>query len=61
LGLALPPPHRKLLDRSREAACAALGDAAYAIALAEGRALTREEAVAVALAEPVAGAVSDGD
>jgi hypothetical protein len=60
LGLALPPPHRKLLDRSQEAARAALGDAAYATALAEGRALTREEAVAYALAEPVA-AVSDGD
>jgi ATP/maltotriose-dependent transcriptional regulator MalT len=51
LGLPLPPNEREEYDRYRSAAREALGEEPFAIAWAEGRAMTPEQAVASALEE----------
>jgi non-specific serine/threonine protein kinase len=50
MGGATYPPERENQERTRAAAHAALGDAAFAAAWAAGRALPQEEAIAEALA-----------
>jgi tetratricopeptide (TPR) repeat protein len=51
LGTPLPPVERPDVERCVAAARAALGEAEFAAAWAEGRAMSLEEAVALALAE----------
>jgi non-specific serine/threonine protein kinase len=54
----MPPDIRAVNERARDAAAAALGETAFAAALAEGRAMPLERAVAYALALPVPAAGS---
>src|SRR5262249_39811276 len=51
LGWPLPPNEREEYDRYRSAARKALGEEPFAVAWAEGRAMTPEQAVADALQE----------
>ena len=51
IGGRLPPIDHGLYDRNVATARAALGEAAFAAALAEGRAMTLEAALAYALVE----------
>jgi len=52
MGFGLPPMERRTLARWTEVARQALGEGAAAAAITAGRALSLEEALAVALAEP---------
>ncbi|HEV2457159.1 MAG TPA: hypothetical protein VGS80_02255 [Ktedonobacterales bacterium] len=52
LGAAVVPVDRPLLEQTRAACAAALGDAAFAVAWAEGTAMTQEQATAQAASSP---------
>jgi hypothetical protein len=56
LGAPVVPVDRPLLEQTRSACAAALGDTAFAAAWAEGTAMTQERAIAQAASSPTEGA-----